>query len=190
MNCDTYLQMLETLPVNELAYGDAAYHAANCRDCDRVTRVVAERERNMLLAYGTITAPVSTGPLAAHAIELSRRRRVAFYYRFALAVAAVVCVLAFVMMRRITPRPAFGRVSETFRLHCLTGDEAAALLRTTLPPNTMLSVRGRILRVGGTSDAEMQPAKALLDRYESQCAVGAVIGPATSPARATRATGP
>ena len=47
MNCDTYLSMLETLPVEELAYGGAREHAANCRDCDRVTRVVAERERNM-----------------------------------------------------------------------------------------------------------------------------------------------
>ena len=50
MNCDTYLAMLETLPVEELAYGSAHDHAAGCRECDRITRVVAERERNMRMA--------------------------------------------------------------------------------------------------------------------------------------------
>src|SRR4029077_2258109 len=85
MNCDTYLSMLETLPVEELAYGSAREHAANCRDCDRVTQVVAERERNLAMAFGGLYPSVQAGSITARALELSRRRRIALYYRIGLS---------------------------------------------------------------------------------------------------------
>jgi len=193
MNCDTYLSMLETLPVDELAYGDAAHHAATCRDCDRVTRVVAERERNMLLAYGTITPPVPTGPLAAHAVELSRRRRIAFFFRTGLAAAAVVSVVGFVMTRRAATA-SIAPVTETFRLQCMSVDDAAALLRESLGPNIRLSARGGILRIGGRSVAELRQARSFLDMYESRCALGATggvfPGSAAGAVKATRRVAP
>ena len=105
MNCDTYLSMLETLPVEELAYGDARLHAATCRDCDRVTRVVAERERNMLMAYGELYLPGPVDAVAARARELSRRRRAAFFYRVGLGLATVATVLFLLMSRRVVPAP-------------------------------------------------------------------------------------
>ena len=118
MNCETYLSMLETLPVDELAYGDARVHAATCRDCDRVTRVVAERERNMLMAFGEVLSTRSGGPLAARARVLSRRRRIALYYRIGLGVATVATVLFLIMSRRTSP--CHCTVSETFHLQCLS----------------------------------------------------------------------
>src|SRR5262249_4925643 len=183
MNCETYLSMLEILPVSELAFGDAADHAANCRDCDRVTRVVAERERNMLLAYGTISPPVPTGLLAAHALELSRRRRIAFYYRFALAIAALVSVLGFFMARRV--RATIARAEVSFvGLHCLSCDQALGLLRPCVSPEVAISARGSssLLRIVA-SRAETARIRAFLRLYDnsamSQCG-GAAVGPATA----------
>ena len=189
MTCETYLSMLETLPVSELAYGDAADHAANCRDCDRVTRVVAERERNMLLAYGTISPPVPSGPLAAHALELSRRRRIAFYYRFALTIAAVVSVLGFFMVRRV--RPTIARVETSFvGLQCLSGEQALEILRPSVSPEVAISARGSssFLRIVA-SRAETARIRAILRLYDnsamSPCGAAAVgAARAAAPARA------
>jgi len=196
MNCDTYLQMLETLPVDELAYGDAAHHAANCRDCDRVTRVVAERERNMLLAYGSITPPVPTGPLAAHAVELSRRRRVAFFYRVALCAAAVASVLMFVMTRRVIP--AHARSNVTFvRLQCLSPGQAFDILKPSLPEDVGISsvASSSLLRIIA-SEKEAARIRAVLRLYDnsemSQCGVatGATAVGTPVEARATKASRP
>lgn len=188
MNCDTYLSMLETLPVSELAYGDAADHATNCRDCGRVTRVVAERERNMLLAYGTISPPVPTGLLAAHALELSRRQRIAFYYRFALAIAAVLSVLGFLMMKRI--RPAIARAEVSFvRVQCLSGEQAVEILQRSSLLDGISSVRadGPVLRIVA-SGPETQRIRAFLRLYDnsdmSRCG-GAAVGAATAAVRAS-----
>lgn len=140
MNCETYLSMLSTLPVEELAYGDAREHAATCRDCERVTRVVAERERNMLIAYGDVYAPVATEPYAAQAIELSRRRRVAFFYRIGLGIAMAATVVAMVAFGR-TGASVSTRRSVTYKLHCLAPDQAAELLLASVPSTDHVSVR-------------------------------------------------
>ena len=75
MNCNEYLAMLSTLPVEELDYGSVRAHAAECRDCDRVTRVVVERERSMLVAYGDLNSATSAMQVALNAYALSNRRR-------------------------------------------------------------------------------------------------------------------
>jgi hypothetical protein len=188
MTCDTYLSMLETLPVSELAFGDAADHAASCRDCDRVTRVVAERERNMLLAYGTISPPVPTGLVAAHALELSRRRRIAFYYRFALVIAAVVSVLGFLMVGRV--RPTMARVGTSFiGLQCLSGEQALDILRPSVSPEVAISARGSssVVRIVA-SRAEAARIRAILRLYDnsamSPCGGAALGAAAAAPARA------
>ena len=103
MNCDTYLSMLATLPIEELGYDDAREHAARCHDCNRVTRVVAERERNMLVAFGELYPSVPAGSIATRAIVLSRRRRIAFYCRLGLGVAAAASILVMIGSRRIAP---------------------------------------------------------------------------------------
>jgi len=190
MNCETYLSMLETLPVNELAYGDAAAHAANCRDCDRVTRVVAERERNMLLAYGTISPAVPSGLLAAHALELSRRRRIAFYYRFALVIAAVASVLGFFMVRRA--RPTIARVEASFvGLQCLSGEQALDLVRPSVSPEVAISARGSssVLRIVA-SRAEAARIRAILRLYDNPAMSPCGGAPVRAAAAAAAAAAP
>lgn len=177
MNCDTYLSMLETLPVEELAYGAAREHAANCRDCDRVTQVVAERERNLVLAFGGLYPSVQAGSITARALELSRRRRIALYYRIGLSVATVASVLVLITTRRIAPV----RVSETFRLQCLSPDQAIEVLRTVTSPAVSLSSRDNslgVIRIAAPPE-EIERVRSVLVRYdnptESQCGVRITI---------------
>ena len=166
MNCDTYLSMLATLPIDELGYGDARAHAANCRDCDRVTRVVAERERNMVMAFAEAHAPTAAGPIAARALVISRRRRIALYYRVGLSIATAATLLLFITSRRT----AAARRNETFRLQCLSSEQALEILRPTVSPDvSLLAPPGPALGVirVGASPVEMERVRALLDRYDS-----------------------
>ena len=177
MNCDTYLSMLATLPVEELAHDDARWHAANCPDCDRVTRVVAERERNMLTAFGELYPPVHDGASAARAIVLSRRRTVALYYRISLGIVAAASILFLIASRRVMPAPSV-RVSETFHLQCLSPEQAVEVLRPfrspsvsiVIPPSSPLG----IITVAAPPE-EMGRVRSVLQRYdnstESQCGV-------------------
>lgn len=181
MTCDDYLSMLSTLPVEELAYGDARAHAATCRDCDRVTRVVAERERNMMMAFGELYPPMSAEPIAMRAAEISRRRRIAFFYRIGLGVAAAVSIFGFVAVRRLTPTAIAG-ARETFPLRCLSPDQAIEMLRPTLSPRVSVSTRGGspvgIIDVVGSPE-DLQRVRSLLDSYDnasaSQCGVRVVV---------------
>jgi len=168
MNCDDYLSMLATLPVEELAYGDARTHAATCRDCDRVTRVVTERERNMRMAFGELYPPMSAQPITARVLEIARRRRVAFYYRVGLGVFGAVAVFAFVATRRLTPIA--GADAETFPLRCLSPDQAVEMLHRSLSASADVSTRPGpgvgIVEVSGTSE-DLQRARSLLDQYDN-----------------------
>lgn len=167
MNCDTYLSMLATLPADELAYGSPREHAASCRDCDRVTRVVAEREQNMLMAFGELYPPVPAGPIAARALVLSRRRRIALYYRIGLGVVTAASLL-FVVRRKVPVT--IPRVSETFRLQCLSPDQAVEVLRPYMSPSVSIVIPADspvgVIRVGATP-AEMERIRSLLDRYDN-----------------------
>jgi hypothetical protein len=182
MNCDTYLSLLETLPVEELAYGGAREHAAVCRDCDRVTRVVFERERNMVMAFGELYPPVPAESLAHHALVMSRRRKLAFYLRSALGVAAAALIL-FVFVSRIfptnTPTPTIrSALVETFPLRCLSPEQALEVLRPYASPGTRISAEMNstlgIIRVVASPE-EMQRLRGVLDRFDdanvSQCGV-------------------
>ena len=98
MNCDDNLSMLAKLPVENQAHLHARDHAAGCRDCDRVTRVVLERERDMLMAFDELDSSVSAAQTAASALVSSRRRRrrVALYY--AIGIGFVMAAIAVFMM--------------------------------------------------------------------------------------------
>src|SRR5205085_12440185 len=100
--------LLETLPVEELSYGEARNHAAYCPECNRVTHVVAARERNMIMAYGEAYPSAFAATVAEQAITTARRRRVALFYRIGLGLAAAA-VVAFVGMSRLLARGSAGR---------------------------------------------------------------------------------
>jgi hypothetical protein len=182
MNCETYLSILETLHVEELAYGGAHDHAAICRDCDRVTRVVVERERNMRMAYGDLYVPGSAEQIAARAIVTSRRRTVALYYRIGLGVATAATILFMIMSRQTTGLLPIATVSETFRLQCLSPEQAAEVLRPHIPPTVSLVIRPNsqlgLIKIGASPE-EMEHVRSVLDRYDtpavSQCAVKVTV---------------
>ena len=179
MTCEDYLSMLETLPVEELGYGAARDHAAQCYDCNRVTRVVAARERNMTLAYAEAYPSASAVTVSERAIVASRRRRVAFFVRTALGAAAVVTLLGVIVTRRVLPTPSRTLVQrETFRLQCLSPQQAVELLRDEIPNAAGLSISAPpavgVLHVEG-SPVNVQAVRSVLDRYDtptrSQCGV-------------------
>jgi hypothetical protein len=178
VNCDDYLSMLATLPVEELAHGRAREHAAGCRDCDRVTRVVAEREHNMLMAFGDLHSSVPAAQTAASALMTSRRRKVALYRKIGLGIATVASVSYLMMLRIVPVPPPSSRVSETFRLQCLSPEQAAEVLRPHIQATGLISFRANsplaVIKVEASRE-EMATARALLDRYDSpaqsQCAV-------------------
>ena len=184
MNCETYLSMLSTLPVDELTYGDAREHAATCRDCDRVTRVVAERERNMLIAYGEMYSPVDTEPMVARAIELSRRQRIAFFYRIGLGIAGVAAVLVLLVGRVAVTRT--HRVTGTFELRCLTPEQAIALVRPDLPPGArilaMLDSRPKLVRFSATP-SEAGRIRSLLAAHDGPTGCTVISVPDAPPPR-------
>jgi hypothetical protein len=183
MTCDDYLAMLETLPVEELTHGDAREHAAICRDCNRVTRVVAERERNMLMAYGDVLPSAPSSDVALSAISIARRRRVAFFYRIGLGVAGVAAVAA-IAGSRLAPRrnPAF--VQERFALRCLSTGRAVRLLRSNVPGLLEARIRGwepeGILEVGA-DPRTMRVVRSVLDQYDMQCVEPAMVPKAPEP---------
>src|SRR5690349_10561504 len=146
--------MLETLPVQELAFGEAREHAAYCADCNRVTRVVAARERNMTLAYESAYPSASAVTVAERAIASARRQRIAFYYRAALGIAAVVVVALFVVTRRLPVDVARQTARlERLNLQCLSPEQAAEVLRQEIPGGERIAIRTRpplaVVEVGG-----------------------------------------
>ena len=182
MNCDDYLSMLATFPVEELAHGPAGEHAAGCRECDRVTRVVAERERNMLMALEGLDSSVPATQTAASALARSRRRRIARYYEMGIGTVMVAAVL-FITMSRTDPVPSPGsRVSETFQLQCLSPEQAAEVLRPRIQPTARISFRPSsalgVIKVEASRE-EIAMARSVLERYdrpaEAQCAVQVTV---------------
>jgi hypothetical protein len=173
---------LATLPVEELAHGRAREHAAGCRDCDRVTRVVAEREHNMLMGFDDLHSSVPAAQTAASALTRSRRRKVALYYEIGLGIATVAIVF-YLMISRIVPAPPpSSRVSETFRLQCLSPEQAAEVLRPHIQATSLISFRPNsllgVIKVEASRE-ELVTARSVLDRYDSpaqsQCAVQVTV---------------
>lgn len=180
MTCEDYLSMLETLPVQELAYGEARDHAAFCADCNRVTRVVAARERNMTLAYESAYPSASATTVAERAIAAARRQRIAFFLRAGLAAAAVLVVALFIVTRRIVPANGIASMQQ-FNLRCLSPDQASTLIRQQVPDGERITIRVpprvAVVEVGGSTE-QVRIASALIDRFdndqEARCATPVV----------------
>lgn len=177
MTCDDYLAMLATLPVDELDYGRAREHAAGCGDCDRVTRVVAQRERNLRLAFGDLHSSVPAAQVAEGALDRANRRRVARYYQIGLGITGALTALYMLVMARAAPEEPAARVSETFQLQCLSADQAADLLRPVVQATGSIAYRAsssRAVLEVDASPAEMARARMVIDHYDnsarSQCA--------------------
>jgi plasmid stabilization system protein ParE len=182
MTCDDYLSMLETLPVQELAFGEARDHAAYCHECNRVTRVVAARERNMTLAYESAYPSASAMTVADRAIASARRQRIAFYYRAALGAAAVIVVGLFAVNRTVSTDGAAKAFHERFSLQCLSAAQASELIRQGVPHPERLSTSHRgpvaVLEVEGSHE-QVTIARSIIGQFDNpqhaSCAAEVVV---------------
>ena len=206
MTCEDYLSMLETLPVQELGYGEARDHAAYCAECSRVTRVVAARERNMTLAYESAYPSASAVTVAERAIAAARRQRIAFFYRAGLALSAVAVIAAFVLTRRVFPADAVS-VRERHILQCLSGAQAGELIRHQVSNGDAINLRVppgglAVIEVGGSAE-QVRQANRVIERFDNpqvtSCAAEIVVPtlgrvsrevPAVAPVRAAPVLAP
>lgn len=194
MNCNDYLAMLSTLPVEELEYGSARAHVTECRDCDRVTRVVVERELSMLVAYADLDSGMSAALVASNASALSARRRVARYYKVALGLAALATVAYMAGSRTllripdahtmVAGMPVEGvpaeTITETLVVRCGSPEVAAEMLRTHLQGTATLISRSASSPGFITIEAspqQMDVARDILSRLGPSDGVCAVLAP-------------
>ena len=134
----------------------------------------------MIVGFGDLYPPSPAESIAERALMMSRRRRIAFYIRAALGVA-MAAAIGFVFISRLFPAPKRARVttiSETFRLQCLSPEQALEVLRPHRSPQVGISANTSsplgIIRVVAPPE-EMEQMRSLLDRYDnpkvSQCGV-------------------
>ncbi|MEP6494975.1 MAG: secretin N-terminal domain-containing protein [bacterium] len=182
MNCDDYLSMLATSPVEELTRGRAREHAVGCRGCDRATHMVAEYEHAAQMAFGDIYSTVPVAQTAMTAFAAARRRTVARNYSVGLGIAAVATVFFMVASRNSLPIVSRSMVRETFRLQCLSPAQAAEVVRPYVQPTGTIRIRPNeplgLIEVAA-SPQRMATVRSVLDRYdspaESQCAVQVIV---------------
>jgi hypothetical protein len=168
------------LPVEDLAHGRPREHTVDCHECERVTRLVAERERNMLMAFDDLRYPVAASQTAAIALTASRRRKVAIAYNIGLGVVTTAIVLS-VMVSRTVVRAPIPMITETFRLQCLSPEQAGELLRPYVRRIGIIHIRpGPLGVIDVVAPSEvMATARSILERYDNpaqaQCAVQVTV---------------
>lgn len=162
--------MLETLPVRELTYGEAREHVAHCVECNRVTRVVAARERNMTLAYSEAYPSASAVTVAERAIATARRRRIALFYKAGLGAVTAVALAFWVVGRGVVPDAGRTRYTARIPLQCVSADVAVEFLRQEMASDSILVRAGTsrlaVLDVVSSSAQELRRAQMAIDRFE------------------------
>lgn len=181
MNCNEYLSLLATLPVDELSHGPAREHSAFCHDCDRVTREVVSFEQTTRRAFDDARSSLPAALVAVHTLETARRRNIVRYFKAAVGIAIAAGVMI-VVVSRVAPVPARVPVAgETFRLQCLSPEQAAVVIKPFISPGSLISIPSRSLGVitVQASNEEMQKVRSILDHYDNagqaQCAVQVTV---------------
>jgi anti-sigma factor RsiW len=151
MTCSECLEWLLTADIRPLkpAVGNAesegseamtvAAHVAGCEKCSRALAVLRAAEAGLsesLLPSGTVRQLPET--LAEYACRRVRRERLLRWTILPVMIALFVLATVFLtttfgtpLKRLLTPPPAVE--TETFTLRCLSGEQAASLLRPYLP---------------------------------------------------------
>jgi hypothetical protein len=180
MRCDEYLQLLSTLPVEELTDGRSGDHLGSCAECNRATRVVVERERNMVLALAGMSSGVHPLSTTQSAIALARRRRIGRWYMAGLVVL-LIAIGSSVVSRFVFPietsRGMGEEINQNLRPQCLSLTAAADLLRQQVPSRTLritMRLGSSVLWVSGTPQ-DLMRARSVLDRYDNPTASTCVV---------------
>jgi hypothetical protein len=175
MNCNEYLSLLETATADEIAMPEARAHTTWCHDCSRLTRIVLEREHRVRMAYDALDSYLPAGHVSAHALATARRHRIVRNVQAAfttLIVAMMLIVVSRLLVFRGAAAPRRAASGATFRLQCLSPEQAAEVIRPVLgntgsvviPPGPLA-----VIRVGAAPD-QMARVRALLDRLDSPAA--------------------
>ena len=173
MTCDDYLSVLATAPVNELGKNHLREHAAGCPYCERVTRVVVEREWELVAAFESVYSNTPAAVTADIARTTARRRLVDRMYSITLAI--LLAGTAWFAATRLVFRgradgPAVAPVAEeVFMVRCLSSAQVVALSRHYLgrtglaiyagePPRAVLTVRA--------TPAQIEEVRSMLNRFD------------------------
>jgi hypothetical protein len=180
MRCEEYLQLLSTLPVEDLVDGRAGDHLGSCPDCNRATKLVVERERNMMMALAGMSSQIQPLEMARSTFAVERRHRMARLYIAGL-LALLLTVGVVVVNRTVIPvetsRGMGGEINQTFRPRCLSVAAAADLLRQEVPSRTLritMRLGSSLLFASGTRE-DLRQARGVLDRYDNPTASTCVL---------------
>ena len=92
MTCDEYLSILATASVNQLGESHLREHANECRWCERVTHVVADRESNLVTAFQNVYSNMPAAVTADMALTAVRRRRMVWLFDTVLAIVIAIAM--------------------------------------------------------------------------------------------------
>ncbi len=137
MNCETCSELLLVEDLRLRDHPDAREHLAGCMSCTEIAHLLASGESALSVELDSMRPHRQPSEVATVAWSRSRaqvkRRRV-----LAIAGAAVIALLAltvrpalFELQRLTAPQPP--AITRTFPTTCLSGDQAATLLRPYLP---------------------------------------------------------
>lgn len=180
MRCEEYLQLLSTLPVEELVDGRAGDHLGTCPDCNRATKVVVERERNMMMALAGMSSHMQPRDTARSTFALARRRDMSRWYIGGL-VLLLLALGSIVVGRTVIPlhesQETGALVTQTFTPRCLSLASAADLLRGFVPSRSLSVVMrpgSSVMTLRGTNE-DLMRARAVFDRYDNPTATTCVV---------------
>jgi hypothetical protein len=176
MRCEEYLQLLSTLPVADLVDGHAGDHLGSCPDCNRATKLVVERERNMMMALAGMSSQIQPPEMARSTLALERRHRVGRWYIAGL-VALLLTIGVVVVNRTVLPvesgRGTVDDANQIFRPQCLSAESAAELIRQHVPSRSLrihIPQQGASMMMLGGTIEDLMRARSVLDRYDNPTA--------------------
>ena len=161
MTCDECLASLASGSVPEIEQnGSAREHLATCVGCSRVIRLIAEAERDLGVAFNSITSSVPATRTAETAMVFASRRRTAKLLTaiFAVALAGLLWIAwTRVVVRGVQATAEIASLNQhtmTVKLQCLSADQAGELISPYVrsngsayypakPPLQVLTVRAR-----------------------------------------------
>lgn len=183
MTCDEYLAILAATPAEEIRRGRLPDHGSTCPHCERATRMVMERERQLVRLDDALYSrtPASVPPAAA--VAARRHLVVERLYRLAVAITILGAVGFYVGKRLVVPAgdtaaPASVVSEYAFLIRCLSAQEAAAVARPLLGANGQITYTGEtgrgVVTVRGTR-SEIEQVTEAIALAQQQAMLGCTI---------------
>jgi hypothetical protein len=181
MRCDEYLHLLSTSPVEELTEGRAGDHLATCPECNRVTQLVVDRDRNMVSALAGMSSYMQPSQTAHMALNVGRHHRLKRVYIGASLVAGS-WIGALALSRLVLPANQGAMVeealfTEAFNVRCMSTHDMADLMKAQITSRrSSIETRNasRIITVRATQD-ELDKVRATFNQYDNASQTACVV---------------